>query len=117
MQSYPVFFSSPETDPSLAFFQALSYQSENIEELPMNRLRTLSNSKWDDPFFLPGANKALVSKVEEMVEENENKYEQSGLESCLKTRPSCFFEFFNNYESEIPTNKEPIEAEEQMEDD
>lgn len=83
----------------------------------MNRLRALSNSKWDDPFFSMAMNKTLANSVERLVEENENNYQQSGLESCIKTRPTLFFEFFNNYEAAIPTNKVELEPQDAMDEE
>ena len=38
----------------------------------------------------------MAKGVEEMVEENESSYQMKGLESCIKTRPSMFFEYLKN---------------------
>ena len=49
---------------------SLAFQSE-MEDLPMNRLRTLSNLRADDPFFYNHISRKVA---EEILEENEDKY-------------------------------------------
>ena len=71
------------------------YSKEDLEDVhPFHRLRTLSSSKWEEsPFYTLGMNSTYVNKVEQYVEENENSYAAKGLESCIKTGASPFFEY------------------------
>jgi len=63
---------------------SMAFQSE-IEDLPINRLRTLSNFRSDDSFFYNHISRKVA---EEILDENEDKYGSNGLESCVKTTPS-----------------------------
>jgi hypothetical protein len=47
-----------------------AFQSE-MADLPINRLRTLSNLRQDDPYFFGNM---PMNVAEELLEENENKY-------------------------------------------
>ena len=72
-----------------------------MEDLPINRLRTLSNLRSDDSFFYNHISRKVA---EEILEENEDKYGENALESCVKSGPSHFtyFEYLNC--SEIENN-------------
>ncbi len=92
-----------------------AFQSEMVD-LPINRLRTLSNFRHDDPYFF---NNMSMKVAEDLLEENEDKYAEEGLDSCLKTVPSAFkyFEYLNYLNQEINSNKETIKNVEPLEEE
>jgi hypothetical protein len=74
-----------------------------MEDLPLNRLRTLSNLRADDPYFY---NNFAHKMADELMEDNEEKYGQNALESCIKpTRTSFMFEYLNCVEYDNNLNK------------
>lgn len=91
------------------------FQSEMVD-LPINRLRTLSNFRHDDPYFF---NNMTMKGAEDLLEENENKYALNGLDSCIKTVPSTikYFEYLNYLDQEINSNKVSLKKEDHIEEE
>jgi len=80
----------------------MAFQSE-IEDLPINRLRTLSNLRSDDSFFYNNFNWKMPDGI---LEDNDEKFGQNALESCIKPTPSSFmFEYLNCVELDNNLNK------------
>jgi hypothetical protein len=66
-----------------------------MEDLTINRLRTLSSMRWEDPYFTPAFTKKTST---DFFDEKEEEYMKNGLESCIYTKPvvPMNFEYLNN---------------------